>query len=1151
LRSSSYSVNKVHPTPLGNPDPFLIIEKSLEVNGQPWVENVNLIEEFLVQIVRRLSKEYPQLRSTFVVRRLPNFMVPYTNKNEYAIVLDNFDFSIVPHDPSAKPTVDKIGKPNFGQIEVFLPRKYVDPTLPVNGYGDAEATGSKSETMEDCNVFLNSAKAYYSHEVFKAFATAFTKVSQTLNDGDTDDANATTNENGEQLLSQVQLIGPHLLKDLKCNVEVAKIFHLAHQNLRLSSSLKLKTKTTVNHLKSYISVVYGDTEVIIRPALYYEHGYHRVNANVTERIPLHHGGMLTIGESLLKGCLLIPTSFETLWTVQFWPAESHITSLYHPGSVIIRLFKMFGAFCINPLHFYETLNNNFMIGMEDLETLLPEDKSKLLPVDYFISSFLYELEDFPNIEDWAPRNFPTRFLHLLRTAIDCFDKGFHGHYFTKINVLRGLWRNSLDYCDREEKSALRELDDIRESPDTLEDYKDVRFLETDDLEDEFGLRFDDLDIDDGDESRYPPRLTSELVYRSSINPFDSLRSEGVEGAGKSSLRSGTKSLSKLLGSTFLKKLGGGGSKANSEAGTVRSIQEVASEFEKSIAQQRNRPSLLPFPMISEGESHEMHSRQNLYSAADAGPGPSSRSQQQYDNDAFEENVSSGNQVESIYSNILQSIKELPPSDSEMDPDVQEYMIKMKRILQSQEELIISWGKVISEFPKPKFICPHAFTTRQIQYLSRVIAVVSRCSPSTIKIIRSSKIPSWEISGDILRIVLHQMRSESNQGGDHLGRKGAPSPPKKSTSFSGRNLIPKRPTLLFKSFKRDASTDPCKLNEHDQRYSGDHVLSPEEEMQLALEEPETAATNRLLQWLWQLRTSEIGRLSLKANKYLEELYNVSMRNSHFLEQQAEEKAFETLALRSAVAVTKIMETGKFPAHIPLSTAAKKGWLWAEMVLSLASWNHDKGLRIKARIPLVQDDGSSGPKYLSKDINGTAIDMYDTTKKKNPLEPEPDLDAVTLAFHSELSTPIGWNDIEDPRQPGPFTIAVLIFSSLTYYKRWEVIPGNIVHALVRLQKFNTLQHVGNMLSHPHRKTALSEVRKLNKSTSFRIHHFENNIMSKTFKRLASIRTTKHKASKSTETPHPICLTCDQAGCSERNCGSSTIAVWNGREIECTKL
>ena len=45
---------------------------------------------------------------------------------------------------------------------------------------------------------------------------------------------------------------------------------------------------------------------------------------------------------------------------------------------------------------------------------------------------------------------------------------------------------------------------------------------------------------------------------------------------------------------------------------------------------------------------------------------------------------------------------------------------------------------------------------------------------------------------------------------------------------------------------------------------------------------------------------------------------------------------------------------------------------------------------------------------------------------------------------------------------------------------------------------LQHVGAMLFHPHRKTALNEIRKLNKSLSFRTFQFDNNVMSKTFKR-----------------------------------------------------
>lgn len=219
--------------------------------------------------------------------------------------------------------------------------------------------------MEDCHVFLNSNKSYYSHEVFKTFATAFTKVIQALNENDNP-------EDEDQHTDQVQLIGPHLLKDLRCNSEVPKIFQLISKPpVRLASNLREKCKTTVNHLKNHISMIYEDTEVIIRPGLFYEHGYHRVNANLTERIPLYHSGMLTVGESLLKGCLLFPTGFETLWTLQFWPSESHITCQFHPASIILRLYKIYGAFCLNPLHFYEVLNNNFLIGsLEDLDSLM-------------------------------------------------------------------------------------------------------------------------------------------------------------------------------------------------------------------------------------------------------------------------------------------------------------------------------------------------------------------------------------------------------------------------------------------------------------------------------------------------------------------------------------------------------------------------------------------------------------------------------------------------------------------------------------------------------------------------------------------------------------------------------------------------------------
>jgi hypothetical protein len=708
------------------------------------------------------------------------------------------------------------------------------------------------------------------------------------------------------------------------------------------------------------------------------------------------------------------------------------------------------------------------------------DNSKvdLLSVDYVISSFIYELEDFSRIEDWAPRNFCTRLMHLVRSGVDSYEKGYHSHYFTRINVLRGIWKNG-DHFDTEEKSVLRELDNITED---LDDYGERRLMEIDDLADDFGLHFDELDTFGEDDIQ--PRLTSETIYKS-LNPFQTMEnlpscsSTMVQNSGSKK----SKTLSKMLGSNLVKRISSKVSRRHSDAGNKsplrgkahpqdqnQSLTDIASGFEESIAQMRREESVPRQRVHGTRQLLETSFNEEKYSKvldnSDLPNRPihsklgSNKAQCGFNNVAFE-----SSHAASVYAALLQSLAELPPSDYFSDKEIVAHLDRSTKILESQEELISSWGKAMNDLPKPKVICPHVFSPRQIQYLSLIIQSVSRCSPNMVKIVKISKIPAWEISGDILRTVLHQMRTDATNS-DTLREKQRPKVVKSRSFTTARDQTrdedaedatsSKKSTKKFSLLRKPSNVSSCKhLDKQEDGFMRDGS-SQDDGPQLALEEPEVAASLRLLEWLWQLRCSEMGRLSSKAQKYLEELYKISLINSHFLEQLMEESTFKALALRSAVAVTKIMADEKFPVHIPLYAASNKGWLWAEMILSLASWNKEKGIDMYASIPLSDPHPITNKTYTVRSINGSSsVDLEGTLRRKASKligTSEPDIDAATLAFHSELATPIGWNDFEEPRRSGPFTAVILIFSSMGYFKFWEMIPGNIVQALVRLQKFN---------------------------------------------------------------------------------------------------
>lgn len=58
-----------------NMDNLLVLEKALEQSGQDWIENMNILEQLLVRVTDRLSQQNPGLRSKFIIRRLPTYLV--------------------------------------------------------------------------------------------------------------------------------------------------------------------------------------------------------------------------------------------------------------------------------------------------------------------------------------------------------------------------------------------------------------------------------------------------------------------------------------------------------------------------------------------------------------------------------------------------------------------------------------------------------------------------------------------------------------------------------------------------------------------------------------------------------------------------------------------------------------------------------------------------------------------------------------------------------------------------------------------------------------------------------------------------------------------------------------------------------------------
>jgi len=79
MSRNSYPVSKRGNSLFSNVENILILEKSLENRGQDWIENLNVIEQFLIRIVERVGQIQPLLKANFVVRRLPTYLVSKIN----------------------------------------------------------------------------------------------------------------------------------------------------------------------------------------------------------------------------------------------------------------------------------------------------------------------------------------------------------------------------------------------------------------------------------------------------------------------------------------------------------------------------------------------------------------------------------------------------------------------------------------------------------------------------------------------------------------------------------------------------------------------------------------------------------------------------------------------------------------------------------------------------------------------------------------------------------------------------------------------------------------------------------------------------------------------------------------------------------------
>jgi len=98
----------------------------------------------------------------------------------------------------------------------------------------------------------------------------------------------------------VQLVAPHFIQDLKEESEIQKIFTLTQPNVPLQRHELDEFKIRIHYSSHSIHVSYKDTQVCVRPCVFYKETCPKLTTNIIERIPLYHPSIINIGTALTK-----------------------------------------------------------------------------------------------------------------------------------------------------------------------------------------------------------------------------------------------------------------------------------------------------------------------------------------------------------------------------------------------------------------------------------------------------------------------------------------------------------------------------------------------------------------------------------------------------------------------------------------------------------------------------------------------------------------------------------------------------------------------------------------------------------------------------------------------------------------------------------
>ncbi|XP_066586521.1 uncharacterized protein [Prorops nasuta] len=388
----------------------------------------------------------------------------------------------------------------------------------------------------------------------------------------------------------------------------------------------------------------------------------------------------------------------------------------------------------------------------------------------------------------------------------------------------------------------------------------------------------------------------------------------------------------------------------------------------------------------------------------------------------------------------------------------------------EKELIIRWRTVMASLPRGTMNADYGYSSRQLEYLSIVLQEVLQAKDALLQekrgncsylgqFVASHTIEPIENLIYLLKLILKQARDQIYVLSDYKSRK--------------RNR-----RLVLRDRKH---CNTLTYFQHSSDLLIDAVRKDRETAYLDLETP-IIMTKILLRWLYFAMEHDRKILGPILKPYLGNLFNASLENGWHIETWRKRQESYSSEMRSLGMFCKLVLTNEVSPGNGLVESFSRGWRWAESVTRMIERSGNS-----LRMVFVTPQGVS--KYTLTFANNKSLSSYPTwskarsinnTIRKRRMLVTPLIDSMMEFVPTDNEIYKGAVAHIELRNTSPLTYTI----SMSRRRGRQRGPGNLISALISLNKFRILQEVAAVLPQKDRIAMLDMIQRVARESSRRL-------------------------------------------------------------------